>query len=114
MGLSPSNMSQADTARKPELKPPGGVWLAGVTARTLFLIILAVMTARVAHPQIETLRSVFETPGDVIRVGLGFAVCLWIVFNIFRLPKDPGAYRSWAYLGLGLIPLGLLCAYVVW
>ncbi len=107
-------MSQADTARKPELKPPSGFWLGGVTARTLFLLILAVITARVAHPQIETLRSVLETPGDLVRVILGFAVCLWIVINIFRLPKDAGAYRTWSYLGLGLIPLALLCAFVVW
>jgi|SRR5271155_3475504 len=107
-------MSQADTARKPELRPSNGIWLGGVTARTLFLLILAVITARVAHPQIETLRSVFETPGDLVRVALGFAVCLWIVINIFRLPKDAGAYRTWSYLGLGLIPLAVLCGYVVW
>ncbi len=107
-------MSQADTARKPELKPSGGFWLGGVTGRTLFLIILAVITARVAHPQIETLRSVFETPGDLVRVVLGFAVCLWIVINIFRLPKDVGAYRTWSFLGPVLVPLGLLCAFVVW
>jgi hypothetical protein len=107
-------MSQADTARKPDLKPPNGVWLLGVTARTLFLMILAVVTARVAHPQIETMRSVFETPSDVVRVALGFAVCFWIVINIFRLPKDAGAYRTWSLMGLGLIPLGLLCAFVVW
>jgi hypothetical protein len=107
-------MSQADTARKPELKPPNGVWFLGVMSRTLFLMILATVTARVAHPQIETLRSVIETPGDAIRVALGFMVCCWIIINIFRLPKDADAYRSWAYLGLGLIPLGLLCAYVVW
>jgi hypothetical protein len=107
-------MSQADTARKPELRPPNLIWLAGVTNRTLFLMILAVITARVAHPQIETMRSLFETPSDVVRVALGFAVCLWIVINIFWLPKDAGAYRTWSYMGLGLIPLGLLCAFVVW
>src|ERR1700722_5806914 len=107
-------MSQADTARKTDLRPPNGGWLSGVTPRSLFLAILAVITARVAHPQIETLRSVFETPGDVIRVALGFAVCVWFVINLFILPKDPGAYRTWLYLGVAILPLSLLCAIVVW
>ena len=104
----------ANTARKPDIKPTNRIWLGGVVARTLFLIILAVVTARVASPQIETVRSAFETPGDLIRVVLGFAVCLWLVINIFKLPKDAGAYHTWSYLGVGLVPLAILCAVVVW
>jgi hypothetical protein len=30
------------------------------------------------------------------------------------LPKDQGSYRTWLYLGLALLPLSLLCAFVVW
>jgi hypothetical protein len=29
-------------------------------------------------------------------------------------PKDPGAYRTWMYLGPAVLPLSLLCAFVVW
>ena len=39
------------TAERSGPKVPIGIWLGGVTARTLFLIILTVMTARVASPQ---------------------------------------------------------------
>jgi hypothetical protein len=85
-----------------------------MVVRSLFLIVMTVLTARVASPQIETIRSVFETPGDLIRVALGFAVCAWFVINLFILPKDPGAYRTWLYMGLALLPLSLLCTFVVW
>ncbi len=95
-------------------KPSTGVWIGGVTVRTLFLIVLTVLTARVASPQIENIWSVFETPGDLIRVVLGFAVCVWFIINLFILPKDPGAYRTWLYLGVAVLPLSLLCAIVVW
>jgi membrane protein YdbS with pleckstrin-like domain len=99
---------------KPEPKIPVPVWIGGTAFRTLFLIILTVLTARVASPQIENIWSVFETPGDLIRVALGLVVCLWLVANLFILPKDPGAYRTWLYLGVTVLPLCLLCAFVVW
>ena len=103
-----------DTATKPDLKVPLGIWIGGVTARTLFLIVLTVVIARVASPQTENIWSVLETPGDLIRVALGFAVCTWFVVNLFILPKDPGAYRTWMYLGVTVLPLSLLCAVVIW
>jgi hypothetical protein len=105
---------QAGTIRKPPPKTPASIWFGGVAVRTIFLIVLTVLAARVASPQIETIRSVFETPGDLIRVGLGFVVCVWFVANIFILPKDPGAYRTWLYIGPAILPLSLLCAIVVW
>jgi hypothetical protein len=45
---------------------------------------------------------------------MGVGVCAWFVVNVFKLPKDAGAYRTWMYMGLALLPLGALCAYVVW
>lgn len=97
-----------------EAKPSFRVWAGGVAVRTIFLIVLIVLTARVASPQIERLSSIYETPGDLIRVLMGVGVCGWFVVNVFKLPKDAGAYRTWIYMGLGLLPLGALCAYVVW
>jgi hypothetical protein len=105
---------RTDPSEKSNPKPPTGIWLGGVAVRTLFLVILTVLTARVASPQIEHLSSLYETPGDLIRVVLGFLVCTWFVANLFILPKDAGAYRTWLYLGLAILPLSLLCAFVVW
>jgi hypothetical protein len=76
--------------------------------------VLTVLTARVASPQVENFSSLLETPGDLVRVALGLAVCVWLVVNLFILPKDPGAYRTWMYLAPTLLPLTVFCAYVVW
>lgn len=94
--------------------PPAHVWFGGVAVRTLFLIVLIIVTARVASPQIERLSSIYETPGDLVRALLGVGVCGWCVVNLFILPEDAGAYRTWMYLGPALLPLSLLCAFVIW
>jgi hypothetical protein len=47
-------------------------------------------------------------------VLLGFGVGAWFIVNLFILPKDAGAYRTWMYLGVVILPLSLLCAFVVW
>ena len=101
-------------AKSSEPKLPLGIKLGGVAARTLVILALAILTARVASPQIEHLWSVLETPDDFIRVALGFLLCLWCIINLFILPKDAEAYRTWIYLGLIVLPLALLCAFVVW
>jgi hypothetical protein len=111
----PANLDlPANTTTKSDPKPSAGVWFGGLVGRTLFLIMLTVITARVASPQMERISSLYETPGDLIRVLLGFAVCAWFIVNLFILPKDAGAYRTWMYLGLAVLPLSLLCAFVVW
>ena len=78
-----SKQGESETAAV-RARDPGGL-----AFRTLFIIALAVLTARVASPQIEKLRSVFETPDDLIRVVLGFALCTWCVANVFVLPRTP-------------------------
>jgi hypothetical protein len=45
---------------------------------------------------------------------LGLAACAWLVVHLFILPKDPESYRTWLYLGLAVLPLSVLCAFVVW
>ncbi|MGE5158122.1 MAG: hypothetical protein ACM3OF_08235 [Gemmatimonas sp.] len=90
------------------------VRFAGLAVRTIFIVVLIVITARVARPQMERLRTLFDTPADVVRVALGVAVCLWLIVHIFILPKDPGGYRIWLYIGLGLVPLSVLCAVLIW
>jgi hypothetical protein len=104
----------AKEAKESESKPPAYVWIGGVAVRTLFLIVLTILTARVARPQMEHFWSAYETPGDLIRVLLGLGVCAWLIVNLFILPKDASAYRTWMYLGLVVLPLSVLCAFVVW
>ena len=105
-----------DTPAHPASDPklPLAVRLSGIVVRALFLIILAVLTARVASPQVETIRSVFETPDDVVRVVLGFGLCMFFIVNLFIPPRDAEAYRTWMYLGPAILPLAVLCTIVTW
>jgi hypothetical protein len=103
-----------ETAGASKQGPSFRIKVAGVFARPVVILLIAVLTARVASPQVEKLSSVFETPGDLIRVLLGFAVVVWCVINVFILPKDAEAYRNWLWLGLAIVPLSVLCAFVVW
>lgn len=94
--------------------PSRRVRIAGIVLRALFISILIAVTVRVSSPQTETIWSVYETPGDLIRLVLGFSVCLWLAIHAFILPKDAEAYRTWLYLGLAVLPLALICAIVIW
>jgi hypothetical protein len=94
--------------------PSRHVRIAGIVIRALFIGILIAVTARVASPQNERFWSAYKTPSDLVRMALGFSVCLWLVVHMFTLPKDAEAYRTWLYLGLAILPLALLCAVVVW
>jgi hypothetical protein len=67
-----------------------------------------------AIAQSENLASVYESPGDLIRLALGFAVCLWIVSHLFMLPTTTEGYRTWIYLGIVVAPLAWAVAIVIW
>jgi len=82
--------------------------------RLIFICILVVITARVASPEVEHIWSIYETPGDLIRVALGFAVCVWLIVNLFVPPRDASGYRIWFYMGFALIPLSILLGVVTW
>jgi hypothetical protein len=86
----------------------------GLILRTLFLILVVAITARVARPQNETLLSAYDTPADLFRIILGLAVCLFIATQIFRYSSDPVDMRKWVAIGIAAVPLALLCAVVIW
>jgi hypothetical protein len=68
---------------------PIGLRILAIVLRALFIGALVAVTVRVSSPQSESLASVYETPGDLIRLALGFAVCVWIVIHLFMLPRTP-------------------------
>jgi hypothetical protein len=106
--LDPSNVGTSESTI------PMGLRIVAMILRALFIGALVVVTVRVSSPQSETIWSVYETPGDLIRLALGFAVCLWIVIHLFMLPKTAEGYRSWVYLGLVVAPLALAAAIAIW
>ena len=95
-------------------EPSRTVRFGGLTARTIFIFILIVITARVSGPQMEHIWAIYETPSDLLRVAVGFAVCVWLAVHLFIPPKDAGGYRTWLYLGVVILPLSALCAFAIW
>ncbi|MGE5781028.1 MAG: hypothetical protein ACM30D_17220 [Hyphomicrobiales bacterium] len=93
---------------------PMGLRILAIVLRALFIGALVAITVRVSSPQSESLASVYETPGDLIRLALGSAVCLWIVFHLFMLPRTAEGYRTWIYLGLVVAPLAWAIAIIIW
>lgn len=93
---------------------PIGLRILAIVLRALFIGALVAVTVRVSSPQSETLASVYETPGDLIRLALGFAVGLWVVIHLFMLPRTAEGYRMWVYLGLVVAPLAWAVAFYIW
>src|SRR6266516_5253737 len=93
---------------------PMGLRILAIILRALFIGALVAVTVRVSSPQSESLASVYETPGDLIRLALGFAVCLWIVIHMFMLPRTADGYRMWIYLGFVVAPLAWAVAIIIW
>jgi TRAP-type C4-dicarboxylate transport system permease small subunit len=91
-----------------------GLRILAIVLRSLFLGALVAITLRLSSPQSETIWSAYETPSDLVRLALGVAVCLWIVFHLFMLPRTPEGYRTWVYLGLVVAPLALAVAIAIW
>jgi TRAP-type C4-dicarboxylate transport system permease small subunit len=93
---------------------PMALRILAIILRALFIGALVAVTVRVSSPQSENLASVYETPGDLIRLALGIAVCLWIVIHLFMLPRTAEGYRTWVYLGFVVAPLSWAVAIVIW
>jgi hypothetical protein len=87
---------------------------AGHAVRAAFIVALLAITIRVSMPQNETIWTVYDTPGDLVRLLLGFVVCIWIASQLFRTSKDEHSYRTWLYFGLVAVPFAVLCLFAIW
>jgi len=104
----------APDAGRPPSRIPARLRIAAILLYAIFIGILLAVTVRVSSPQSESIWSVYETSGDLIRLALGFGVCLWILFHLFMLPQDAEGYRTWIYLGVIVIPFALALAFAIW
>jgi len=103
----------------PDSKAPAsnvspGLRIASNVLRALFIACLVVIMLRVSMPQNETIWTAYDTPGDLVRMALGLAVCVWLVVQLFTPPKDVHHYRIWLYLGLVAVPFTAICLVAVW
>lgn len=88
--------------------------LAALTLRTVFIVAVLILTVHVAMPQSASVWRILETPDDLLRVIVGIAVCAGGVMQLFTVPKDAYAYRTWFYIGLAGVPFVLICMVGVW
>ncbi len=88
--------------------------IAAIMLRTLFIVLLLVLTLRVSLPQSETIWTAYDTPADLVRLILGVGVCAWLVYQLFQLPHDAESSRTWFYLGLVAVPFALIVLFVAW
>ena len=95
-------------------KPASSLRVAATFLRTVFICLLIAVTLRVAMPQNETIWTADDTPLDLVRLSLGVIVSIFLATQFFYGPKDAHAYRTWLYLGLAAVPIGLMLLVVVW
>ncbi|WP_426413495.1 hypothetical protein [Bradyrhizobium ganzhouense] len=88
--------------------------LLGLILRTLFLLVVIVVTFRVATPQSESFWTAYDTPSDMFRFIVGFIVCVFFAVHIFQYPRNAADMSKWVPIGLAVLPLALLCALVIW
>jgi hypothetical protein len=86
----------------------------GMILRTVFIAALLVVIFHVSMPQSASIWTAYESPGDFVRLALGVIVCLWVGIQLFSMPIDPGAFRTWLYLGLAGIPFVIICLVGIW
>ena len=91
-----------------------GVRIAATVLRTTFICTLVLLMWHISMPQSETIWTAYDTPIDLVRLVLGFVVCIWLVVQLFRGPRDTNGYRTWLYLGLAAVPFALICLIAVW
>jgi len=88
--------------------------IASLAFRTVFIVLLLVIVARVSMPQTASLWTAYQSPGDLVRLALGLLFCVWIAVQAFTMPKDAHAHRIWIYLGLAAVPFTLVCMFGTW
>jgi hypothetical protein len=88
--------------------------LAGVMLRSVFIVLLLIALVHLSMPQSETIWTIFDTPGDVVRLALGLAMCVWVGIQLFAMPRDPLAFRTWLYIGLAAVPFLVICIIGTW
>jgi hypothetical protein len=115
MSSIPTSADRWAHRRQPATAPaPKHRYVVGFALRAIFIVALLIVIARVSMPQSSTLWTVYDSPGDLVRLLLGIAACIWIAVQMFRAPKDPHSYGAWFYIGLAAVPFALICVAGIW
>lgn len=106
--------SDASASASSAANIPFGMRIAALVLRTVFIVVLILITLIVSMPQNETIWTAYDTPLDVVRLLLGIAVCVWLGIQLFKGPRDRDGYKTWMYLGIFAVPFALICLGYLW
>jgi hypothetical protein len=106
--------SNFDNTKLPSPDIPPLLRIAATSLRIVFIFLLGVVTLRVTMPERETLFSAYVKWGDLVRMALGLAVCVWLAMRLFKGPETLKGYWVWFYLGLVAVPFALICLIASW
>jgi TRAP-type C4-dicarboxylate transport system permease small subunit len=109
-----ANLEHPPGAKLPTADASHALRISAIVLRTLFIVLVLILTLRVSLPQSETIWTAYDTPADLIRLLLGIGVCGWLLYQLFQVPKDAGSSRTWFYLGLVAVPFTLITLFAVW
>jgi hypothetical protein len=88
--------------------------MVGLVLRSIFIVLLMVGLVHLSMPQSETIWTIFDTPSDVVRLALGLAMAVWVGVQLFAVPRDPLAFRTWLYTGIAAVPFLVICIIGTW
>jgi hypothetical protein len=74
---------------------------AGALIRSVFIVTLMAITWSLTIPLKATGFGHLST-GDFIRVVIGILICIGMMLELLRQPKDVEGYRTWVYIGAGV------------
>jgi len=100
--------------KRPDTRISSRQRLLALVLRTIFIVALVVVIVHVSMPQSASFWAAYDAPADLVRLIFGFGICVWLALQLFILPKDPGAYHTWLYLGLAAVPFVVICIVGVW
>jgi hypothetical protein len=103
-----------ERSKAPEPDTMSTLRVVGSVLRLVFIACLVAITVRVAMPQNETIWTAYDSPGDLVRLILGLAVCSWIGVQLFWWPTDAKSHQTWLYFGLAAVPFAVICLIAVW
>ena len=103
---------RSDATEGPEIQK--SLRIASLALRAIFIVLLVVVIMHVSMPEISTIWTAYQSPSDLVRIALGLGASIWIGRQLFLVPKDAHAYRTWLYLGLAAVPFTMIIIAGIW
>ena len=102
-------MAATKSGSMPDAKVPILWKVTGTLCRSLFLLGLILVTARISLPDnLSTAALAHLSIADFVRAAIGIAVCLFALVQLFRRPRDDYGYKAWSFIGLALLAVAIL------